>query len=40
VIEVQPWFDGFHIVVLKNGKHLRMSRYQQKALRRLLGSAS
>jgi len=39
VKEVQPWFNGFHVVVLENGRQLRMSRYQQDSLKRLMGHA-
>lgn len=35
--EVQPWFQGCHIVVLQSGEELRMSRYQRHAAERLLG---
>jgi two-component system, LytTR family, response regulator len=35
--EVQPWFQGSHIVVLQSGEELRMSRYQRDAVDRLLG---
>jgi two-component system, LytTR family, response regulator len=35
--EVQPWFQGSHIIVLKSGEELRMSRYQKEAVDRLLG---
>jgi two-component system, LytTR family, response regulator len=35
--EVQPWFQGSHIVVLQTGEELRMSRYQRTAVERLLG---
>ncbi len=35
--EVQPWFQGSHIVVLQTGEELRMSRYQRTAVDRLLG---
>jgi two-component system LytT family response regulator len=35
--EVQPWFQGSHIVVLRSGEELRMSRYQRDAVDRLLG---
>jgi two-component system LytT family response regulator len=35
--EVQPWFQGGHIVVLQTGEELRMSRYQRDAVERLLG---
>ena len=37
VREVQPWFQGSHIVVLQTGEELRMSRYQRNAVQRLLG---
>jgi two-component system LytT family response regulator len=37
VREVQPWFQGSHIVLLQNGEELRMSRYQRDAAERLLG---
>jgi two-component system LytT family response regulator len=33
--EIHPWFRGHHLVVLKNGRKLRMSRYQQDVARRL-----
>jgi len=35
--EVQPWFQGGHIVLLQSGEELRMSRYQRDAVERLLG---
>ena len=35
--EVQPWFQGSHIVLLHSGEELRMSRYQRAAVERLLG---
>ncbi len=35
--EVQPWFQGGHIVLLQSGEQLRMSRYQRDAVERLLG---
>jgi len=35
--EVQPWFQGSHIVLLQSGEELRMSRYQRAAVERLLG---
>jgi two-component system LytT family response regulator len=35
--EVQPWFQGSHIVLLQSGEELRMSRYQREAVERLLG---
>jgi len=37
VREVQPWFQGSHIVLLQSGEELRMSRYQRDAVERLLG---
>lgn len=33
--EVQPWFNGYHLVLLENGKELRMSRYQLEVAERL-----
>jgi two-component system LytT family response regulator len=33
--EVRPWFHGHHLVVLKSGVELRMSRYQRGAAKRL-----
>lgn len=33
--EIQPWFHGHHLVVLKNGLQLRMSRYQREAASQL-----
>jgi two-component system LytT family response regulator len=33
--EIQPWFRGYHLVVLENGKELRMSRYQHDVAERL-----
>jgi two-component system, LytTR family, response regulator len=33
--EIHPWFRGHHLVILKNGQELRMSRYQQDVARRL-----
>jgi two-component system, LytTR family, response regulator len=35
VKEVQPWFHGYHLVVLESGQELRMSRYQHAVTRRL-----
>jgi two-component system, LytTR family, response regulator len=35
--EVQPWFQGSHMVLLHSGEELRMSRYQRDAVERLLG---
>lgn len=36
--EIQPWFKGHHIVVLKSGQELRMSRYQQDGIQQLIGA--
>jgi len=33
--EIQPWFHGYHLIVLENGKELRMSRYQRDVAERL-----
>ena len=33
--EIQPWFHGYHVVVLENGKELRLSRYQHEVADRL-----
>jgi two-component system, LytTR family, response regulator len=38
--EIQPWFKGHHLVVLKSGQELRMSRYQQDGIQQLIGTAS
>ena len=35
VKEVQPWFHGYHLIVLENGHELRMSRYQTEVAERL-----
>lgn len=35
--EIQPWFQGSHIILLQSGEELRMSRYQRDAVERLLG---
>jgi two-component system, LytTR family, response regulator len=35
VKEVQPWFHGYHVVVLERGQRLRMSRYQKELAQRL-----
>ncbi|HEX4311179.1 MAG TPA: LytTR family DNA-binding domain-containing protein [Acidobacteriaceae bacterium] len=40
VREVQPWFQGSHIVLLNTGEQVRMSRYQRDAVERLLGGKS
>lgn len=33
--EIQPWFHGYHLVLLRNGQELRMSRYQDEIAKRL-----
>jgi two-component system, LytTR family, response regulator len=33
--EIQPWFHGYHLVLLQNGQELRMSRYQNEIVKRL-----
>jgi len=33
--EIHPWFGGHHLVVLNDGRELRMSRYQRDVARRL-----
>ena len=33
--EIQPWFHGYHLVLLENGQQLRMSRYQREVAKRL-----
>ena len=40
VREIQPWFNGHHVVVLKSGQQLRMSRYRHDGMQRLMGSSS
>jgi two-component system LytT family response regulator len=35
--EIHPWLNGYHMVVLHTGEQLRMSRYQQRSARILLG---
>ena len=37
VKEVQPWFKGGHLVVMKDGSELRLSRYQREAVEALTG---
>jgi two-component system LytT family response regulator len=36
VLEVQTWFKGHHIVILRSGKELRMSRHQSESLELLV----
>jgi two-component system, LytTR family, response regulator len=33
--EIQPWFHGYHLVLLRNGQELRMSRYQGDIAKKL-----
>ena len=33
--EIQPWFHGYHLVLLQNGQKLRMSRYLGEIAKRL-----
>lgn len=33
--EIQPWFQGHHVVILEGGEQLRMSRYQREAAKQL-----
>lgn len=37
VKEILPWVNGYHMIVLEDGQQLRMSRYQQRSVRTLLG---
>jgi two-component system LytT family response regulator len=37
VREVQEWFRGGHLVVMKDGSELRLSRYQREAVEKLTG---
>jgi two-component system LytT family response regulator len=37
VREVQKWFGGGHLVVMKDGTEVRLSRYQTEAVARLTG---
>jgi two-component system LytT family response regulator len=37
VKEVQSWFKGGHLVVMKDGSELRLSRYQREAVEALTG---
>jgi len=36
VLEVQTWFKGHHLVILRSGKELRMSRHQGASLEQLV----
>ena len=40
VKEIHPWFHGHHKIILRNGKELRMSRYQSESAKLLLGQCS
>jgi two-component system LytT family response regulator len=40
VREIQPWFNGHHVLILKNGQKLRISRYRNEVMRQLIGSRS
>jgi len=33
--EIQPWFHGYHVVLLENGQELRMSRYKDTVAKEL-----
>ncbi len=37
VRNIQPWFNGHHVVTMDTGQQLRMSRYQHEAFTRLMG---
>lgn len=37
VREIQPWFNGHHVIVLESGQALRMSRYRHEGMQRLIG---
>jgi two-component system LytT family response regulator len=37
VKEIQSWFKGGHLVIMKNGSELRLSRYQREAIEALTG---
>jgi two-component system LytT family response regulator len=37
VQEVQPWFRNGHLVIMKDGSELRLSRYQHDAIEKLTG---
>ena len=36
--EIQPWFSGDYVVILKNGTQLRMSRHFRESMERQLKS--
>lgn len=35
--DIQPWFNGHHVITLDTGQQLRMSRYQHEAFLKLVG---
>lgn len=35
--DIQPWFNGHHVITLDTGQQLRMSRYQHQAFLKLVG---
>jgi two-component system, LytTR family, response regulator len=39
VQEIQAWFRGGHLVVMKDGTELRLSRYQREAVEKLTGKS-
>ena len=39
VREVKTWFRGGHLIVMKDGSQVRLSRYQTEAVQRLTGKA-
>jgi len=40
VKEIQPWFNGHHVLTLDTGQQLRMSRYQHELFLRLVTTGS
>ena len=34
---IQPWFNGYHVLVMDTGAQLRMSRYQHQSFLKLVG---
>lgn len=40
VRSIQPWFNGYHVVLLDTGQKLRMSRYQHESFMRLATTRS
>ena len=37
---IQPWFNGYHVLVMDTGARLRMSRYQHESFLKLVGRSS